>query len=67
MNNYTLLDSITGKQWTSTEIDLTRDLRLNCILLRGGEHIGIITHRDLVLFAWWCASEMLTRLEGKPD
>ncbi len=66
MPEYALIDPVTGQQRTSTKTWLTRVLQLNCILLRENEHLGIITHRDLVLFARWCAGEMLARLEGEP-
>ena len=67
MAKYTLIDPITGQQWILLEDWLTRELEHNCILIRNGEHIGIITHRDLVLFARWCAGEALAQLEGEPD
>jgi len=67
MSRYTLVDSVTGKQTFLSEIDLTRNLQLSCILLRGNEHLGIITHRDLVAFARWCAGETLTLLVDEPD
>ena len=63
---YTLIDPVTGEQRTLPEIDLTRNLRINCILLREDEHLGIITHRDLVVFARWCAGVTLARLRGEP-
>ena len=67
MSSYALIDPVTGRQWTLLEDRLTRNLRLNCILLQDGKHIGIITHRDLVVFTRWCAGEMLTRLVDEPD
>ena len=67
MVQFTLIDPVTGKQWNVNKAGLTRELRLNCILLRDGEHLGIITHRDMVAFTRWCADEMLARLRHKPD
>jgi len=67
MPDYVLIDPATGWQTTLSEVELTRNLQLNCILLRDGEHIGIITHRDLVAFARWCAGKMLARLVDEPD
>ena len=68
MAQYTLIDPVTGEQSTLGEIELTRNIRLNCILLRDQKHLGIITHRDLVSFSRWCASrEALARSGRKPD
>jgi len=67
MAQYTLIDPATGRQTTLSEVELTRNLQIGCILLRDGEHIGIITHRDLVAFARWCAGKMLARLVDEPD
>ena len=67
MAQYTLIDPVTGEQSTLGEIELTRNIRLNCILLRDQKHLGIITHRDLVSFSRWCAGEMLARSGRKPD
>jgi len=67
MHQYTLIDPVTGEQTTLSELELTRNLQLSCILLRGNEHLGIITHRDLVAFARWCAGETLTLLVDEPD
>ena len=67
MPEYTLIDPVTGEQRTLSELELTRNIRLNCILLRDQKHLGIITHRDLVSFSRWCAGEMLARSGRKPD
>jgi len=67
MHQYTLIDPVTGEQSILPEVELIRNLRQNCVLLQGREHIGIITHRDLVAFARWCAGEMLTLLVDEPD
>ena len=68
MPEYTLIDPVTGEQRTLSELELTRNIRLNCILLRDQKHLGIITHRDLVSFSRWCASrEALARSGRKPD
>ena len=67
MIQYTLVDPMTGELLSLSEIDLTQSLRINCILLCGDEHIGVITHRDLVVFARWCAGVMLPKLRGEPD
>lgn len=67
MTQYTLLDPVTGYQRPVSALGLIQNIRLNCIILRDGEHLGIITHRDLVLFTRWCAGEMMVRLKGKPD
>ena len=66
MAQYTLIDPVTGEQSTLGEIELTRNIRLNCILLRDQKHLGIITHRDLVSFSRWCAGEMLAKVKGTP-
>ncbi len=67
MPEYTLFDPTTGQQWTLIETWLTRELELNCILLRENEHLGIITHRDVVLFTQWCTGKILSRMKGEPD
>jgi len=67
MIQYTLLDPVTGYRWTVSDFRLTRNLRLNTVLLRGDEHLGIITRRDQVVFARWCVGEILARLKGEPD
>jgi len=67
MTQYVLVDPVTGEQTTLSEAELTRNLQLNCILLQGREHIGIITHRDLVSFSRWCAGEALARSGREPD
>jgi len=67
MAQYTLIDPATGQQTTLSEAELTRNLQLNCILLQDRKHIGIITRRDLVAFARWCAGKMLARLVDEPD
>lgn len=67
MIQYTLLDPVTGYQWTVSDFRLTRNLRVNTVLLRGDEHLGIITRRDQVVFARWCVGEILARLKGEPD
>ena len=64
---YTLIDPVTGEQSALSEIELTRNLRINCILLRGDEHLGIITHRDLVSFSRWCAGGVPAQLEDESD
>jgi len=64
MHLYTLIDPITGQQTTLSEVELTQNLAPNYILLQGREHIGIITHRDLVAFARWCAMEAIARAKG---
>ena len=66
MHQYTLIDPVTGQQTFLSEAELTRSLRPNCILLRGKEYLGIITHRDLVLFAQWCAMEAIARVKDAP-
>ena len=67
MPEYTLINPVTGKRWFVPVDGLTRELRLNCILFRGDEHLGIITHRDLIAFTRWCISKILALLEGEPD
>jgi len=67
MPKYTLIDPATGRQWTLSELKLTRNLQIGYLLLRGNEHLGIITHRDLVIFIRWCAGEMLKLLVDEPD
>lgn len=67
MAKYTLIDPVTGKRWFPTETMLTQNLQLNCILLQDEEHLGIITHRDLVAFSRWCAGKILARLKDEPD
>ena len=67
MARYTLIDPVTGQQTSLSEAELTRNLRISCILLRGDEHLGIITHRDLVSFSRWCADEALARSGREPD
>ena len=69
MPDYALIDPITGEQLILPEDKFIQNLMPSIILLRGSEHehIGIITHRDLVLFAQWCAGATLARLEGEPD
>jgi len=67
MARYTLIDPVTGEQHTLSELELTQNIRLNCILFRDQEHLGIVTHRDLVLFARWCTNETLARLKGEPN
>ena len=62
---YAIIDPVTGQRRTLSETELTRNLEINCILLRGDEHIGIITHRDLVVFARWCAGVTLARLRDE--
>jgi len=64
---YTLIDPVTGRQTTLFEAELTQNLQLNCVLLQGREHLGIITHRDLVIFTRWCAGKILARLKCEPD
>lgn len=66
MVQYTLLDPLTGDTHTLCERDLTRNLRLNVILLRGDEHVGIVTHQDIVLFCRWCAGPRLSRCRTIP-
>jgi len=63
---YTLLDPITGRCGTLSKTLLTRNLQLNAILLEDGEHVGIITHRDLVSFCRWCADQVLARCQTVP-
>jgi len=48
------------------EHDLTRKIASNDILARENEHIGIVTHRDLVVFVRWLAVETLARVKGTP-
>lgn len=67
MAKYILIDPVTGKRWILTETMLTQNLHLNCILLQDEEHLGIITHRDLVAFSRWCAGKILARLKDEPD
>ncbi len=67
MSRYILIDPATGERKSLSETNLTLNLRLNRILFRGDEHLGIITHRDLVFFTWWCAGKILTQVKGAPD
>ena len=67
MARYTLIDPVTGEQHTLSELELTRNIQIGCILLQGQEHVGIITRRDLVAFARWCAGKILARLKCEPD
>jgi len=66
MTQYTLLNPLTGASKTLSKTFLTRSLELNVILLRGDEHVGIITHRDLVTFLRWCADQVLSRCQTVP-
>lgn len=63
MAQYTLIDPVTGDSSTACDEDLTRYLQLNVILFRGNEHVGIITHRDLVSFCRWCAEKTLAQYQ----
>ena len=63
MTQYTLLDPLTGASKTLYASELTRNLTVNVILLREDEHIGIITHRDLVSFCRWCAGRALSQCQ----
>ncbi len=67
MAQYTLVDPATGKQWNLPAAELTESLQMNCILFRDGEHLGIITHRDLVAFTRWCASETMAQAKEPPN
>lgn len=61
MPQYTLLDPLTGSMSKATAQVLTRRLQVNRILLLGEAPIGIITHRDIVLFNRWCAGQILSQ------
>jgi len=41
-------------------------MRVNHILLRGDEHIGVITHRDVVSFCRWCVEKTLAQCHTVP-
>lgn len=65
---YTLINPVTGQRWTLLKDKLTRNLMSNCIFLQDGEHLGVVTHRDLVVFARRCVSEALVaQLVDEPD
>ena len=66
MTEYTLINPITGLSKIVQEYDLTRKIASNDILFRENEHIGIVTHRDLVVFVRWLAAEILARAKGTP-
>lgn len=66
MTQYTLLNPHTGVSKTLPKIRLTRSLELNAILLEDGEHIGVITHHDLVSFNRWHAGLVLSRRQTVP-
>lgn len=58
---YTLLDPISGRVTGHDDRDFLSYLQhVNHILLRGEEHIGIITPRDLVVFARWCTGRIMS-------
>ncbi len=67
MTQYTLVNPTTGKRKSFSAGNLTGNLQMNCILFRGDEHLGIITHRDLVLFTRWCAGETLAQAKEPPN
>ena len=67
MIQYTLVDPMTGELLSLPETELTRNLQLNVILLQEDEHIGIITHRDLVSFCRWCAGRALSQCRTAPS
>lgn len=66
MTQYTLLNPHTGVSKTLPKIRLTRSLELNAILLEDGEHVGIVTHYDLVSFNRWYAGLVLSRHQTVP-
>lgn len=41
-------------------------LYANRMLLRGDEPVGIITHRDIILFCRWCAEQAHSRYQNVP-
>jgi len=67
MTRYTLLDPITGDASMVAVSELTQQLRVNHILLRGEEPIGIITHRDVVFFCRWCLEKTLAQRQTVPS
>ena len=65
---YTLINPVTGQRWPLLKNNLTRNLMPNCIFLQDGEHLGVVTHRDLVVFVRRCVSEVLVaQLVDEPD
>lgn len=69
MPDYTLVDLKTGDSLSLWDYEMLRRqyLRPGCVLLKEDEHIGIITGRDLVLFARWCAGETASQLRAELD
>lgn len=63
---YTLVNPITGESHQLSEEVLTQNMRSGWLLLRGGEHIGIITHRDIVTFCRWSAGVLEPRMTLPP-
>jgi len=63
---YTLLNPLTGAAALVDASGLTRELQVNRILLLSGEHVGIITHRDLISFCRWCAGVAIARCKTVP-
>jgi len=63
---YTLLNPLTGAAALVDASGLTRELQVNRILLLSGEHVGIITHRDLISFCRWCAGVAIARCQTVP-
>jgi len=61
MDIYTLLDPISGRVMKYDKRRILDHLHANRILLRGDEPVGIITPRDLVVFARWCAGRIMSR------
>jgi len=58
---YTLLDPTCGRVTEHDEKDLLGYLQhVNHILLQGDEPVGIITPRDLAVFARWCAGRIMS-------
>ena len=67
MTRYTLLNPFTGGTSTVAASELTHHMRVNHILLRGDEHIGIITHHDVVSFCRWCVEKTLDQRMVPPE
>ena len=67
MIHYTLINPFTGFSKTVPKTELLQNLMLNCILLQGNNHIGIVTYRDLVVFARRCADVIKNRMIELPE
>ena len=67
MARYTLINPTTGTTQEMGEFELPWSLRPNCILIRGHKHLGIVTHRDLVLFTRWYAGQARARYKYPPE